>query len=298
MKLINILTLMFICVICTAQRIPEFQFTLYAQDSRGNKDSVVLGFDSTASSRNMIAAFGEIDNTTTPFDSILEIRVNKTKLANGRRTTSKKIIVPHDGSCLVGGLSTFPVLIEIHSKYPPVSFTWDYRKFIPACVENSFLVRGAGYLTYQHDPGDSINDIWNYTLLSSFGLTTSRHPLLNSSILAPIVGGTSDTIWGMVQEFRSFRLLFPPGISTQEVNTTQLKGFPNPCINQINYDFPSSISGEVVVVNALSQEVFKERIRNVDKYGLQTAGYGVGVHFMYLISDDGRRYSTMFMKSK
>jgi hypothetical protein len=298
MKLINILTLMFICDICTAQRTPDFQFTLYAQDSRGHKDSIVLGFDSTASRTLLIADFGEVNNTLTPFDSIFEIRINKTRYAGVPRLTSKKVIMRSQSTCQIGGLSTLPAIIEIHSKYPPVSFTWDYRKFIPACVENSFLVRGGGYLTYQHDPGDSINDIWNYTLLTSFGLTTSRHPLLNSTILAPIVGGTSDTIWGMVQEFRSFRLLFPPGISTQEISTTQLKGFPNPCIDQINYDFPSSISGEVVVVNALGQEVFKERIRNVDKYGLQTAGYGVGVHFMYLISDDGRRYSTMFMKSK
>jgi hypothetical protein len=300
MKWIKLLVILFLySSVSFAQRTPEFEFTLYGQDSRGHRDSVVIGYDTSARYGIMVTAFGEVDNTAIPYDSIFEMRLDKNLLYNRLIKTSKKIICRASNSCSQPGLNSEEVHVLIHSKYPPVTFSWDSRRFLQPCIESSFLARGYGYFNYQYDPGDSINNIWDYTLLTSFlGLTTSSDKAYkNYKYQGRINNGTTDTIWSIIQNFRNTKLL-PYYISTQEINTTQLKGFPNPCINQINYDFPSSISGEVVVVNALGQEVFKERIRNVDKYGLQTAGYGIGVHFMYLISEDGRRYSTMFMKNK
>lgn len=110
-----------------AQATPLFQFTLYAEDSLGNRDSVILGYDPNASSENLNSQFGEV-SLTTPFDSIFDMRaIHGFDFLN--RTSNIIIedadILFFDSSCVLSA----DTRIVIHAKYPPVQIFYDSTLF-------------------------------------------------------------------------------------------------------------------------------------------------------------------------
>ncbi len=125
-----------------AQATPLFQFTLYAEDSLGNRDSVILGYDLTASSQNLNFQFGE-SSISTPFDSILDMRAIHGD--DFLRRTSKIIIEDaetlfFDSSCT---LSAFTKIV-IQAKYPPLKITYDSTLFPTQSCKNVILSRNWG----------------------------------------------------------------------------------------------------------------------------------------------------------
>lgn len=56
-----------------AQQTPQFQITLHFEDAIGNKDSIIVGYDQTASYDQLNPQFGEA-LIETPFDSVFEVR--------------------------------------------------------------------------------------------------------------------------------------------------------------------------------------------------------------------------------
>ena len=105
--------------ILSAQQ-PQFIMPIWFEDSIGNRDTVWVGGDPTASSQNLNPQFGEIA-LTSPFDSVFEVRA-----VHGDDTdweTSKITIEYNDapGQCFLAPRTR----IMIHSKYPPVKIYWD-----------------------------------------------------------------------------------------------------------------------------------------------------------------------------
>lgn len=99
---------------------PQFIMPIWFEDSIGNRDTVWVGGDPSASSQNLNPQFGEI-GITTPFDSVFEVRA-----VHGDDTdweTSKTIIEHNDapGQCFLPPRTR----IMIRSKYPPVKIYWD-----------------------------------------------------------------------------------------------------------------------------------------------------------------------------
>ncbi len=108
-----------------AQNNPLFQFSLYFEDTVGNKDSVIIGYDPTASSQNLNPQFGEVW-LTTPFDSVFDVRVIHG--GDSQNRTSKKAIGHMEfslDSCVLG----FHTKIIINAKFLPVKITYDSTLF-------------------------------------------------------------------------------------------------------------------------------------------------------------------------
>lgn len=123
------------------QVIPQFQTIIYVEDAVGNRDSVVVGFDTLATT-GIDAIFGE-EEITAPFDSILEMRVG-TFLGFERDQTSKKIIEPSEPvyplSTSQGCYAGLPSFIYIWAKHQPVTVTWDKDQFLnDICIRGSLL---------------------------------------------------------------------------------------------------------------------------------------------------------------
>jgi hypothetical protein len=164
-----------------AQVTPLFQFTLYAEDSLGNRDSVLLGYDLTASSQNLNIQFGEA-HIPTPFDSILDMRAIHGD--DFLRRTSKIIIenaetLFFDSTCTLSAETR----IVIHAKYPPVHFFYDSSLFPVQSCKNVILTRdwdifflenwsdvcdfhcmsdSSFYIEQFSDPEPPFNQCWNY----------------------------------------------------------------------------------------------------------------------------------------
>lgn len=106
--------------ILPAQQQPQFVMPIWFEDSLGNRDTVWVGGDPSASSQNINPQFGEIA-ITTPFDSVFEVRA-----VHGDDTgweTSKIIIEYNDspGQCYLPAHTR----LMMHAKYPPVKISWD-----------------------------------------------------------------------------------------------------------------------------------------------------------------------------
>jgi hypothetical protein len=71
--------LLFLPFWTNAQKKPEFEFTLYGEDAKGHKDSVVIAYDrKTKYETQLETDFGDISIANQKFDSVFEMRVHKT----------------------------------------------------------------------------------------------------------------------------------------------------------------------------------------------------------------------------
>lgn len=134
----NIVTILFTCLFACpfgirAQVTPLFQTTFYFEDSLGNRDSVILGYDTVASSQNFNFIFGEED-LILPFDSIFEVRAIHGDDQFMR--TSKKVIehvsIPFFDTCEL----PFHTKIIIQAKYPPVKILYYGANFPEQSCKN------------------------------------------------------------------------------------------------------------------------------------------------------------------
>ena len=116
-----------------AQKVAMFETTFYFEDALGNMDSIRVGHD-TAANSTFNPDFGE-EFINAPFDSVFEVRAahrHSTGL-NLENKLSKKIIGSTEGplypvdNCIIGGER---ILFAVHSKYPPVTVTWDSTEFL------------------------------------------------------------------------------------------------------------------------------------------------------------------------
>jgi Secretion system C-terminal sorting domain len=300
MKSIIISYLLGLSLFSQAQtRTPEFQMKLYAQDSRGHRDSVVMGYDTSVTNGNMIAAFGEVDISAVPYDSILDLRLDKTNSPSGTRLTTKKGIIQNSGKCnsQVRDIATSYLTILYHAKYPPVTLSWDSTLIFNTCLLNSFLFKSTGYLTSRYWPGPSTDSALQVTNMAVNSKLKMRNDyfIFGPNFMSNLNNGQTDTIWVLYAMFRS-KFIFQ-SIATNEVEVQKLKGYPNPCREKLDYDFPDKITGEVIVLNPIGQIVYQEKIKQTDKYALDVRGWSTGMYFLHIHDLEGRRYVSMFVKS-
>ncbi|GEM_PF-833453 len=120
-----------------AQQIPLFQFSIHFEDSVGNQDSIILGYDPTSDSNQPNTQFGEIV-LSTPFDSVFEVRVIHGDDVNQERTLKKAIEhVENSSGCEL----PFHSKIVINTKFPPVKITYDSTLFPVSSCRNVILSR-------------------------------------------------------------------------------------------------------------------------------------------------------------
>jgi len=132
------LTLIF--AICWASILPaqqpQFIMPIWFEDAVGNKDTIWVGGDPSASSQNLNPQFGEVA-IDSPFDSIFEVRVVH---GDDQDWVTSKLIVEHSdspGQCYLPAHTR----IMLNAKYPPVKISWDTTLLSTnyPCNINTFL---------------------------------------------------------------------------------------------------------------------------------------------------------------
>ena len=114
----------------------EFSFQLYFEDSAGDKDTLTLGYDNTATD-SIDGIFGEINISAMPFESSFEARISNYNwpgsdqyIVNPTTFHLKKQIKKKD--CTSNGFPLVSAVSLIQVNYP-LKVSWDSSLFSDSC---------------------------------------------------------------------------------------------------------------------------------------------------------------------
>lgn len=305
MRVLHISLSMLVVFCAKAQSLqPEFSFTIYAEDAKGNKDSVTIGYHPDVRQDEVLdTRFADRDISDQPFDSVFEIRAHKVfKLWNKgvqnaafiNKGMSKHLTLKHDSNKCVesqffqhGPGITGYILVKM--KYPPLKLFWDKSKFSKnnnPCVSRSFVF----YSEKLFDLGFPRSQ-FNYLEEKSSVLDTVLEPLIfkNNS-------GKLDTMQA------NYMITFQKSgvvVSTADIPTgIAIKVYPNPCTDKLYISLPENI-GEISYINIFTQDgalIDLPFIQANDLIMLQTEFLLQGHYFINIKTSDRRIFRTKFFK--
>jgi hypothetical protein len=128
-------------------QIPEFSLPLWIKDSKGNKDTVYVGYDHDAEYPLWDGDFGEKDIRDEPFVKDLDVRLGTPKSAFSSELPFLSKRDYGNSSCYLSLPNTTKVLVQkwsymyISAKNFPISISWDSTLIDTNCTHNSFFHR-------------------------------------------------------------------------------------------------------------------------------------------------------------
>ena len=294
-------TLCFLCQSLIAQIVPQFQVTIYVEDAIGNVDSVVVGYDTLATS-DIDPEFGE-EEILSPFDSILEVRAGSIHWPNSLKT-SKVIIedtspfppISTSYGCYGGGTRMY---IYIWAKHQPVVVFWDSILFeTNVCHNGSMLTNHwADEVT---DPYHWGMGHWNereYCMAGQSSLSISLSP---DSFYMPYPVAIEKEVAGMgEQTIYGLRFFHAPAssgytpcyyftVAAEEAGLApEINIFPNPSTHTIYYHLPQGIHmTDLSLIDISGKKYFPEKTaEKVDMSNIPP-----GMYFLHIRASDGRSY--------
>jgi hypothetical protein len=210
---------------CNAQ---QFSCKMKFVDAVGHIDSLILGYDATATD-SIDPAFGETNIITTPFTSGIDVRAGNVWFVQNHTTFSGKIpfetkkqILPNN--CGTGTFWSVGPIAEINvvSTSFPIKAYWDKSLFNDSCRYGSVFT--------DMNPGCWWDCGGFRTILSSIDST-----VFNRSQYFYLKG--ADTVFVYWAAFSDSSLL-KLGIENKENVASSLRVFPNPAMNHLSVEFP------------------------------------------------------------
>lgn len=286
-----------------AQRQPEFQYTLFVEDARGKKDSVVLGYDRTEARLTLDSIFGEIDIKNRPFDSILELRATEARNRFDIKFHSKKIITFFEGICPENASSSNITLL-IRAKYYPIKFSWNKNLFVDNCRSKSILVSSENY--YIAEPPVNRNEIDSQygtaylhnqsekvETFNRFYLPNGQvNPYFYYTFTAPTNAGRNDTIWTYAMSFRS-EFINP----THEIPIYNLVSYPNPCYESLNIALSDYETGKMEIYDLTGRHIQSLKVESSNQLKIDVHDLNIGMYFLQFKTTKGKTYICKFVKS-
>lgn len=258
----------------------EFAFSLIFKDAVGNTDTILYGYDKTAT-RGIDTHFVEKNIIIDPINSNFDVRFSDVFL-NGTRIPShqsKKQIVTNE--CPNWMSSTFGTAIEIYSNNYPITVSWNKIFFKDTC-------RIGTILTDVH-PGGWFDTKGTFrTFLEKEDNTIINFPYYS------YVNSQSQTIgvmWIAFVDSSVFDIPFNPAFfesnltSMDDMNSpsTQLNIYPNPNNGKFTIELDHQ-KAEVKIFNSLGKIVHQEFIEGKATINLPPT-LNSGVYLIHYISN-------------
>ncbi len=236
------------CTLSLAQLQPMFQTGIYFEDAIGNKDTIIVGFDTLATG-DYNPNFGEVD-ITIPFDSIFEVRaahLDDFGWGNQQYALSKKVIGFAENyinlpSCYSGST----ILLFVKAKHLPIKISWNQDLFSGGCLNATFFTPDRMYqmvnpLDWFDMPSIRYECTSTVNSLEIFLGKQYKAPMEIPYIAKRKVLGSMnavDSIYGVSLDFGNDWIFSPCSlVSVDEepfVKTdNQTKVFPNPAIDKL-----------------------------------------------------------------
>ena len=314
------------CGNCFSQtKKPEFEFTLYGEDSRGHKDSVIIGYAHDAIDYYLDTVYGDKNIANTKFDSVFEMRVHKAPyIVTGTSDpkfnkynlygVSKHITLRYSNgpstatSCLPYGASRYGFIL-MKVKYPPLKLHWDKKLFERAfsnrCVGLSYLIHNE-YLLQDLPPEARSETVWlgKDSTLSDSLLVRPMYPdtvkpginYTGTNIFITYATGKSDTLQtNYLFGFESSTLA-----PTENLVQAISKIYPNPCRDNLNLFLPEVTKGSITVniygINGAIMQVYHKFSNDI--ISVETASLSSGNYIVEVITNDKRRFIAKFYKAE
>lgn len=228
----------------------EFEFELVFKDAIGNTDTLVYGYDLTATNE-IDVFFGETDIASNPITSVFDVRFSDV-MTNGTLSPthqSKKQIIPND--CPDWLLSDFGTSIEIFSNNYPITVNWNSSLFSDPCRIGTILtdVHPGGWF----DTQGTFRTFLEQTI--SVTIDSPHYNYVNSQ------SQNVDVMWIAFMDSSVFDIPFNPVIfdpgwtSLNEYNNDVLEVYPNPVLNQLAINYPDKIKS-IEIIDMQGQVVY------------------------------------------
>lgn len=285
----TLLLLMSICFLTTTQA-QQFSFQMFFTDAIGNKDTITLGYDLSATD-SIDGAFGETNIISTTLDTTLDVRItnewdNQQEFGTSGTFHTKRQIIPYNCSIV-------PLIrhssIGIHTKHWPVTATWDSSLFADSCRNGSLFtsVRPGGWW----DTGSPSSLIPYQVFATADSVTFTSNAAWDYEDFCYIIG--TDTVPVFWQAFGGLSIL-RVAINKIQAEDISLKVFPNP----MNQHFSIQVAPEfgniknVQVFSSLGQLMLTTKeINNIDVTKLTK-----GLYLIVLTNEKGNTISTRTLK--
>lgn len=275
-----------------AQSTPEFSFVLYVTDALGNRDSIVLGYDATATD-TADALFGDSNIANTAIDSVLDLRV--TGLFSPLDYQSKNAILKYtcDSSLTINDARNVDYLL-IRAKNYPVTFSWNIQQFLGAnnaCHRGSFIVSSNIIMQYANL---NIPSTFN-TMLSNSGSYTTNYAASYIDYTTTMLNhGRVDTVFLM--PFGFLDTAIQVGIQESRIAESLLV-YPNPAKSYADVVVPTT-AGEiaaVLVFDVQGQQISLPYSQAGERLSLNTSELAAGFYFCRLQAER-KTYQFNFVK--
>jgi hypothetical protein len=277
-----------------AQSTPEFSFVLYVTDALGNRDSIVLGYDATATD-TADALFGDSNIANTAIDSVLDLRIIRRESFLSLDYQSKNAIFKY--SCdsafdINNGRST--AFLMLRAKQYPVTFSWNIQQFLGAnnaCHRGSFLTSSEIIMQYANL---NIPSTFN-TMLSNSGSYTTNYAASYIDYTTTMLNhGRVDTVFLM--PFGFLDTAIEVGIDERRIAESLLV-YPNPAKSYADVVVPTT-AGEiaaVLVFDVQGQQISLPYSQAGERLSLNTSELAAGFYFCRLQAER-KTYQFRFVK--
>ena len=263
----------------------QFTFDVYLEDAVGNRDTITLGYDATASD-TINPQYGEVNIVNQAWDSVFEVRLSEFDYINYSGSTynpsfqSKKKIIKFIPQipCIY---SSGPIFIAVKNKYRPFHFTWDSTLF------QDTVRMSSGFQFYHYVcPGPvwaSSTDSLMYE--DPFNYCEQCHIQQNG-----------DTIWLIGFTFSYFNTI---GLQDPNSKDIVIKAYPNPVKDVVTFDMENiNQESELIIYNSLGQLVKEVQIDNAKQdYKISISDYKSGIYYYQItLLNSQKKYSGKFVK--
>ncbi len=257
---------------------------MFFTDAIGNKDTITLGYDVTASD-SIDVAFGETNIISVPLDTNLDVRITNQSFTfpDTIHFHLKKQITYYD--CALHNWNIQPINIFTH--HWPVTVTWDNNLFNDSCRNGSVFtgVHPGGWW----DTG-SPSDLWRQVLLDIDSVTFTSNFLLGYHGYINSMGDSIPVFW---QAFGDSTLLFT-GLKGNEKGSNRFKVFPNPASNFISILIDNSFEqlNRVEIYDSFGQVVLVSQQSTL----IDISELSCGLYFIRAFGKQGLSATTKFQK--
>ncbi len=284
MKKITLILMLSLSYLSSAQ---EFSVELFFQDAAGNQDSVILGYDNSATD-GIDSAFGETNIIATPYNAGLDVRISD---ENKARTTYPNPIAPTYHTKKQIFQKNCPTNFSIHAidivtNNWPVTLTWDSTLFDDDCRNGTlFASINPGGWWDTSSPSAYTSGFWRVELLNQNQVVFDDNTYY-SSASTPNYSYMSDDNRVVSVFWFTFgnesQLL-----STKDNELSNVIIYPNPTSNEMKVDL-GNMDLEVTTIELLDISGKSSKIA-LDKNNLiHLENYKSGIYFVRIQFKNGQ----------
>ena len=295
MKKSIIYLFLFVTCFCIAQKTPDFVTKFYFVDSKGNKDSIEVGFDENAIVDGTIQLeFGEVDISDKPFNKIFDIRIGKASNYKNNNIPYTKRKINNLEKCDIYGRARFAILVR--ANFFPITMSWNNNIFKDSCLKSSVFSRSSTVLLYEtNEPTRRLlKDTSSLLINQKYMDGVSSGPI---RFLADMSDFTQDSVqifYMIIAKNRAGNVGIKDNILNNKVNIA-----PNPVSNELLFKFNENVylpnNAKLYILNPNGQIITEQSI-NTAQTEVNVSILPAGLYFVQLRANKELLYTNKFFK--